>query len=245
MDERDRIIADLREAVKARDDFLAIVVHELRNPLNPIQIYLQLIRSAEKAGDRGRFSTYLDRLEALVDRFLKRSGLLLEVSRITSAGLQLNHSRVNLSKLIIETVTDYEPLLARSGSKIALDIPPDVIGSLDALGAVEIVDNLLSNAIKYGSGKPIEIKLAVESDTARITVRDHGMGIADEDRQRIFNRFERVIRSEPRAGFGIGLWVARRLAEGMGGEITVQSKKAAGSVFTVVLPLGDRKSDEQ
>jgi signal transduction histidine kinase len=112
-----------------------------------------------------------------------------------------------------------------------------VVVHLDQLAVSEIVENLLSNAMKYGDRKPIEIGLASENGWARITVEDHGLGIANEDRERIFERFERVIGGHTSSGFGIGLWLTRNLAESMGGSISVVGKQGAGSRFTVMLPI--------
>jgi two-component system, OmpR family, sensor kinase len=101
----------------------------------------------------------------------------------------------------------------------------------------QIADNLLSNAVKYGAGEPIEVSLVGDSSKARLTVRDYGIGISEQDQARIFGAFERAVSRREEGGFGIGLWVVRHLVDAMHGEIQVTSRPAEGSTFTVILPL--------
>jgi signal transduction histidine kinase len=243
-DERDKIIAELREAVRARDDFLAIAGHELRNPLTPIQLCVQLIRMAEEAGDPAKVHVELARLERLLDRFLKRTAVLLDIAQITSDRLRLAPRELNVSELAHGVAEGLAPVLARSGSEITTDIQPGVVAILDEVAVTQILDNLLSNAIKYGEGKPIELGLTAADNAARITVRDHGVGIGAAERERIFERFERAVRKTTHPGFGLGLWVTRKLTDAMGGSITATGEKGAGSLFTVTLPLNGRKIHE-
>ena len=96
--------------------------------------------------------------------------------------------------------------------------------------------NLLSNAIKFGAGKPIEIAVGAERGTARLAVRDHGIGIASDQRDRIFGRFERAVSERHYGGLGLGLYISRRIVEDHGGSIRCESQPGAGSTFIVELP---------
>ncbi len=243
-DSRDQLIAELREAVRARDDFLAVVAHELRNPLTPILLCVQLIRVAEQSGDGVRASSELDRLERLIKHFSARTTTLLEVAQFSSNKFHLKPSELNLSELIKGIVSDYMPMIHRSGSELTTSIQNGVIVHLDELAISEIVENLLSNATKYGEHKPIGLSLIAAGDLAQIIVHDHGIGIDDKHKERIFERFEQVVESQGRAGFGIGLWLTRKLAESMGGSITVIGEPGAGSLFTVTLPTKPREIDD-
>ena len=100
----------------------------------------------------------------------------------------------------------------------------------------QVFDNLLTNALKYGEGKPVEIDVHGEGDRVMMAVRDHGIGISAEARARIFDRFERAVSSQHFAGFGLGLWIARRIVDEHGGRIAVESTPGEGSTFTVELP---------
>ncbi len=117
-DQADKLIEELREAIRVRDDFLAIATHELRNPLTPILLGLQLIRAAEKSRDKAKLMHELDRLERQIKHFVARTNTLLEVAQVTSGKFHLDPSEVNLSELIAEVVNDYMPLAVRSGSKL-------------------------------------------------------------------------------------------------------------------------------
>ena len=110
------------------------------------------------------------------------------------------------------------------------------MGRWDRLTLEQIVSNLLSNAIKYGSGRPIEIDVRESDGAVRVAVRDRGIGIAKEDLTRIFGRFERGVSLRHYGGLGLGLFIARQLAEAHGGTIVAQSQPGAGSTFTLMLP---------
>jgi two-component system OmpR family sensor kinase len=243
-DSRDQLIAELRDAVRARDDFLAVAAHELRNPLTPILLSVQLIRGAEQSGGNVKASAELDRLERLIKHFVGRITMLLEVAQISSNKFRLEPSELNLSDLVKDVINDYMPLILRSGSALTTNIQNQIIARVDQLAVSEIVENLLTNAIKYGEHKPIELTLTAANDLAQITVRDNGIGIDGKDKDRIFGQFERAVRREGRSGFGIGLWLTRNLVETMGGSITAIGKPGAGSLFTVTLPINLGRIDE-
>jgi two-component system OmpR family sensor kinase len=234
---KDRLIEELREAVTARDDFLAVAAHELKNPLTPIMLSLELVRTAEKSGNRSQSSAELDRLERLIKHFASRTHMLLDVAQISSKKLQLEAAELNLSELVADVVNDYKLLIARSGSVMISSIQNEIVGLFDRMAVSRIVENLLTNAVKYGRGKPIELTLTAASGIAQIIVRDNGIGIADGDKERIFNRFERAVSRDTHSGFGVGLWLVRNLAESMDGSITVIGESGVGSTFTVSLPI--------
>jgi two-component system OmpR family sensor kinase len=239
----ERLIGELREAVRARDDFISIAAHELRNPITPIQLCVRLIRIAEESGNYTKVAAELGRLERLLERFLRRTEVLLDMTKLVSGKLNLELARVNLSELAGSALDGLRPLVARSGSELIVVIVPDIMGEVDATAFGQVIDNLLSNAIKYGRGKPIELYLDVIDHNARLTVRDNGEGIGSADQQRIFEPFERAVKKTDKPGFGLGLWVSRRMIEAMSGTITVSSEEGAGSIFVVTIPLEPRKTD--
>jgi signal transduction histidine kinase len=113
-----------------------------------------------------------------------------------------------------------------------------VEGLWDGLRIEAVVANLLTNAIKFGSGKPVEIVVTRDQGQALVTVTDHGIGINTQDREKLFQRFERAIATREYGGFGLGLWICRNIVEASGGTIDVMSEPGKGSTFTVRLPLG-------
>ena len=112
-----------------------------------------------------------------------------------------------------------------------------VVGWWDRLRVEQVVSNLLSNAIKYGDGQPIVIALDHDGRSARLFVKDHGIGIAPEQYERLFARFERGVSRRQYGGFGLGLWITRQLVDAMGGQISVDSRPGQGATFSIVLPL--------
>jgi signal transduction histidine kinase len=128
-------------------------------------------------------------------------------------------------------------MLARSGSAVNVRGAGPVVGEWDRLSLESAIFNVVANAIKYGDGKPIEIDVEVQPDGARLVVADHGIGIPVDEQERIFHRFERAVPQQHFGGFGLGLWVARKIIEGHGGTIAVASTHGSGSTFTAMLPL--------
>lgn len=234
-------IAELEAQVKARDEFIAIAAHELRNPITPISAQVELLLvAAQRAQHQVPIEIHkgLDRLQRAVDAYIRRATTLLDVTRIASDNLRLEPAQLDLSSLMRQLVNAISPLAERAHCRLRLKIQDGISGCWDRTAVEQVVDNLLSNALRYGAGAPVEIELTRDGKQVRLLVRDHGAGISVDDQQRIFERFERAVANRPRsAGFGVGLWVARQLTRAMGGEIAVLSKPGRGATFTVTLPL--------
>ncbi len=234
---------EAEKSIQVRDDFLAVASHELRTPITPIKIYLQLLRrhiqelppdvlpkarilsSGFKSADR-----QLDRLSRLIDD-------LLDVSRITAGRLILNREEFDLSELMGEIVERFRPESLIAKCDLGLSAQPRVKGFWDRSRIEQVAANLLTNAMKYGAGNPIEITVASEGNVARLVVRDHGIGIAEEEQEKIFERFERAAPVRHYGGLGLGLYITREIVSAHGGTIRVESCLGQGSRFTVELPL--------
>jgi signal transduction histidine kinase len=119
-----------------------------------------------------------------------------------------------------------------------VDAPGEVRCALDPDRMDQVVSNLLSNAVKYGREGPVEVRVRREQDRAVLEVEDHGIGVAPEDQERIFERFERAVPARHFGGIGLGLWIVRQLVEAHGGTIRVRSVPGQGATFTVELPAG-------
>ena len=240
-------VARLTEAVEARDTFLVLAAHELRNPMTPIIGRIQILARAARRPDfqRERLVESLDQLEWLIARYLKRANVLLDVSRITSGKLALERSPVDVCEVAREVIENFRPSRRHTGSDLALDLPGEpIVVSGDRLAIEEILDNLVSNAIKYGANKPIVLRIGVDEEQQRAVIRvlDSGSGISADDQARIFERFERVVQpGEQLPGFGVGLWIVRQLCQGMEGSVRVDSTPGQGSTFSVALQLQSSK----
>jgi two-component system OmpR family sensor kinase len=235
-----RLIAELTRAVQARDAFIAIAAHELRNPMTPMLGYVEHLLSVSRRPESKcppAIIAALERLASQIAEYIKRATTLLDVSRITAGKLRAELSVVDVSAMMLKALHRHRAGAERSGCRLEPSIEGEVSGLLDELAVEQIADNLLSNAVKYGAGEPIEVSLVRHGAAARLTVRDHGIGISEEDQARIFDAFERAVTRREEGGFGIGLWVVRNLVDAMQGEIHVASCPAEGSSFTVILPL--------
>jgi signal transduction histidine kinase len=238
--EHARLVAKLTEAVHARDTFIAIAAHELRNPMTPILGYVEHILSVGRRPESQcpeAIIIALERLAGLIGEYIKRATTLLDISRITAGKLRAELSVVDLSETTRQAVHRHRAEAERSGCLLESSIEDDVSGLLDGLAVDQIADNLLSNAVKYGAGEPIKVSLTCNGIEARLTVEDHGIGISEDDQSRIFDGFERAVTRREHGGFGVGLWLVRQLADTMHGEVHVTSRAAEGSTFTVTLPL--------
>ncbi len=233
-------IVELEAEIRARDEFLAVAAHELRNPMTPIAAWVELLSNlSRREADRipPEILRGLERPEYLVDAYIRRATTLLDVARISSQNIQLSFAEVNLSSTIRNSVAAIIPAAHSAGSSISLHIEDNLIGALDQTAVEQIIENLLSNAVRYGAGKSIDVTLARSVNAARFSIRDNGIGIADYDQMRILEKFQRAASSRSDGGFGVGLWITRQLVLAMRGEISVTSALGLGSTFTVMLPL--------
>lgn len=233
-------VAELEAELRARDDFLAIAAHELRNPMTPISARLELLLAKARhmsGGVPAGLVHGLELLEGGVNAYLRRATTLLEVARASSGKLNLQAAEVDLSTLVRQVTSNMLPLAESAGCQVRLTVEDGVNAICDPMAIEQILENLLSNAIRFGPGRPVEVSFAGDGEVARLSVRDEGIGISDCDQALIFERFHRSRRAMPNGGFGIGLWVTRQLVRAMRGEINVSSRRGAGSAFTVRLPL--------
>jgi signal transduction histidine kinase len=215
-----------------------VAAHELKSPLTVMLMQLESARRAlsmnpamrsaeERVAKAASSGVHLDRLITQ----------MLDVSRITIAGVHPEPEEVNLSELVAETVAQLCDARSPGGSSISLTCQPGVVGRWDRLLMQQVIGNLGGNAVKYGKGQPVEVKLGTENSTAVLRVIDHGIGIDPEDQRKLFQRFERAATARDFGGFGLGLWITRQIVEASGGTIELQSRSGEGSTFTVRLPV--------
>jgi len=200
---------------------------------------VELLLSAVKAGKYSsqQIEQRLERINLVMNHYLKRASTLLDVSRITSGNLRLDPSPFDLADVVRGVVETFAEAARHGGTSIRIEVPLTCPGVWDRLAIEQIIDNLISNAIKYGARQPVDVMLHDGGSTILVQIRDHGPGVSPENRTRIFGRFERAVGpGEHGGGFGIGLWVVRQLVEAMNGKIVVDGAKGGGSVFNVTLP---------
>ena len=161
---------------------------------------------------------------------------MLDVSRIRNGKFTLARAEVDLARLVREALDRLRIGFAAARCDIQFHADGPTIGQWDHMRMEQVVLNLLTNAMKYGAGKPVHISVGLEKEFAVISVRDQGIGIAQEDHARIFDRFERAVPADHLGGLGLGLYVTKQIVLAHGGQIRVESELGKGATFTVVLP---------
>jgi signal transduction histidine kinase len=244
----DRLVADLRAAVTARDEFLAVASHELRTPLSTLRLQAVGLSRWLSQPSLAEYEPALRKRISVIDRQVDRLGKLtaelLDVTRITSGRLELWREPMDLVALAREIVDRYRGEGTRGTPTILFESDASVVGEWDTSRLDQVLSNLVANAIRYGAGKPIHLAVRSSDSSARIVVQDGGIGIAPDQKERIFERFERAVSSQNYGGLGLGLWIARRIVEAHGGGIDVESQLGEGATFTVTLPLAAPPSDQ-
>lgn len=230
-----------REAIKVRDEFLSIASHELRTPLTALNLQLQGIKllmernpaawNPERTGGAiGRALESAERLSQLVDT-------LLDVSRISAGRIELKLSTFDLATAVREAIERLAELIRQASCEVHIHAPEAIEGRWDRLRVEQALMNLISNACKYAPNSRIDIRVERDGERARLSVTDTGPGIAPENLEQIFVRFERAVSSQHYGGLGLGLFVTRQIAEAHGGRVWVESTVGKGSTFTIELPV--------
>lgn len=230
---------------EAKDEFISVVAHELRNPLTSLRGNLQLLsRRMDRDGEfdpaieRGRVNGVIEQ----VDRVSDLVSRMLDVSRADVGKLTIAPESTDAMKLVRRAITDVE---GQSGDRnILLDGPDAVPVQWDPVRVAQVLVNLLSNAVRYAPTGDIQVNVTATDDNVRISVRDHGAGVPPRLRRRLFRLYYRFDDGEEtedglagrQQGLGIGLYISARLAKAHGGELTVNNADGGGATFTLALP---------
>ncbi len=238
--ERRRSEQAVRESDRHKDEFLAMLAHELRNPLAPIRNALQILRLTRADDEAARAATQV--MERQVAQMVRLVDDLLDVSRISRGRIELRRAPVELAFVVQQAVDAVRPVYAAKGIELSVALPPQtIVLDADAVRLTQVVGNLLNNAGKFTpAGGRVDIATERDGDEAVIRVRDNGIGIAAEGLARIFDMFVQEDTSLERSGggLGIGLTLVKNLAALHGGTVQVASDGVGrGSEFVVRLPI--------
>jgi len=238
--ERARVEEALKEADRHKDEFLAMLAHELRNPLAPILNAVQLMRMKPVTDPQLNWSR--DVIERQVSHLTRLVDDLLDVARITRGKIKLSREPIELGALIARAVETVQPLIQERGHQFTSEIPDGTLRvDADPLRLTQAFGNVLGNAAKYTErGGRISLSVCRQGAGVEIRVRDNGIGIPAEVLPRIFDLFTQLDRrsDHPHSGLGIGLALVRRLLQMHGGTIAAHSEGAGlGSEFVIRLPL--------
>jgi signal transduction histidine kinase/CheY-like chemotaxis protein len=234
----------LREQDRRKDEFLAMLAHELRNPLAPIRTAAKIIASPQLAPNQ------LERAQTIIERQVTHMALLLDdlldIARITQGKLKLKKGRVALSDALDAAIEAARPRLDGKNHHLSVRLPPETISlEADPLRLAQILSNLLINAAKYTNpGGHIEVQATQLADTLSISVKDDGLGLSAESMGGIFEMFSQIEGVEGRSegGLGVGLTLVKGLAELHGGTVEAHSAGLGhGSEFIVRLPVSEHQ----
>lgn len=242
--ELERAEERLRDADRRKDEFLAVLSHELRNPLMAIRGGLYVLKHVDPNKERGqRALGVLDRQTIQLTRLVDD---LLDVSRIIRGKVQLQRGTVDLCEIVHRAVEDHRAQFVKAGLTLSLDCPGEpLVAHADAARIAQIVENLLANAAKFTpSGGSVSVTISRDEDRATLRVSDSGVGISEDIMPRLFQPFAQADRTldRSRGGLGLGLSLVKSLAELHGGSAAVHSDgPGRGAEFVIVLPLSKAK----
>ncbi|HVK99992.1 MAG TPA: response regulator [Dongiaceae bacterium] len=237
------LTAKLTEADRHKDEFLALLAHELRNPLAPIRYGVQLMRRSENAGESGGSvdDKVLDMLERQLGQMVRLVDDLLDNSRISQGKLTLQKQRIELATVLSEAVETSRPHINAGGHQLTVVMPPDpVFIEADGTRLAQVFSNLLNNSAKFTApGGRIQLAAEVRGHDIVVSIKDTGVGISSEKLPRIFEMFMQADHSleKTHGGLGIGLTLVKKLVEMHGGAVEAKSEgHGKGSEFVVRLP---------
>ena len=233
-------LTHLKNLEKVRTDFVANASHELKTPITAIRAITETLLEAQEI-EKETSAHFMERLHVQSLRLAQLIDDLMTISRLESSRGKEEFSRTSINELVIRAVTVAEVAATERDIRILTELPDtDLFLFVDGFDISQLIDNLLDNAIKYTKDYGL-ITISLESDGEKATLRvsDNGLGISEEDQQRIFERFYRVdkARAQSLGGTGLGLSIVRNIAEKHNGTIEVKSTIGVGSSFTFCLPL--------
>ncbi len=238
--ENARLYASAEQAVRARDDFLAIASHELKTPLTPLRLQIQALERLVRRGEHETLSPELVsklvgsadgqivRIVGLIDR-------LLDLARIRAKRFRLELGPMDLAATVRGIVEQHAAETRQAGCHVSFDASGPVFGTWDRVRVEQVVANLITNAAKYAPGARVEVRVERDEARARLEVRDEGPGIPPSEQEGLFRPFERA-RTSKASGLGLGLFIVRQIVEAHGGVVSLRSAPGEGTSFVVELP---------
>ncbi len=235
---------ELSKAIRSRDEFLSIASHELRTPVTSMKLHVDMMkRSVEKNQEALISADKVSKLIKQADHGLNRISRLVEdmldITRIQNGKLHIDSEPGNFSAFVRETLDRFEQQLKNAGIQVSLDLPEELILSFSHLRMEQVLANLISNAIRYAPNAPLRVELKVKDHQAILTFEDQGPGIAKENHERIFQRFERLVTPSKVSGLGLGLYIVQEIVRAHGGMVLVYSEDGKGARFIVELPVNN------
>ena len=231
------LVARAERLARERSQFAAAAAHELRTPLAGLQLYGDMI--ADGLGDPHKTRDYARRMSEEAARLGRVVSNVLGFSQLERGNLSVDPSVGSLDAELRSLAERAEPALDRAGAALALDVAPELTAKFDRDALARIVGNLLDNAEKYGresEDRTIELAARTAGDTVEVVVSDHGPGVTEKTRTKLFQPFARGVDADGPAGLGLGLALSQSLARAMGGDLDYRPGSAGGAAFVLRLP---------
>lgn len=231
---------EAERAVKARDEFLSVAAHELKTPLAALRIVAEALM--KRHAELEALPDYIEKSVATVDRqsqrLIRLVNALLDITRIQTGRFDLVLRPVDVAASLRAVIHRLGPSLEQAGCAVRLALPDLVmIAACDRDRIEQVFENLLSNAMKFAPRGALEVTGTMDERKVEVTIRDHGRGIPEDQRGRIFDLYDRGDAALHAGGLGIGLFVCRRILEAHSGSIAVRNAEGGGAAFTVTLPV--------
>ena len=232
----------LKAEIRSRDEFLSIASHELKTPLTATLLKLQTALHNIRSTSLANFSVQnlMDMLlssEQQTQRLSKMIGDLLNVSLVRTGRIELELEEADLCVITKDVIKSFIEKAKKENIDIRLKAADSVRGKFDKLRIEQVLINLLSNAMKYGKQKQIDVQVEKVNNIGRVTVTDYGIGIPSQQKEKIFELFNRGAQNGQRHGLGVGLYIANQIMKAHKGKLKLESKEGKGSTFLVEIPL--------
>lgn len=241
--EYEKITADLKEAVSARDEFISIASHELKTPLTTLIILSQLQKKmVDKKDPRAfaeeRVSSMAEKTEASAIKLSILVEAMLDVTKIQDGKISLSKENMDIGKLTKSVLSRMSIMFTEAGCQQPKFQNSVIMCNWDPLRIEQVLNNLLVNAIKYGNKSAMEVSISQKEGVARVSVKDKGLGIPEADQLKIFGLYERAVSANEISGLGLGLYISQKIIQAHDGKIWVESKDGDGSTFIFEIPTG-------
>jgi signal transduction histidine kinase/Mg-chelatase subunit ChlD len=234
LERKSHLLLKAQEALKERNAFLSTAAHELRTPVAALQLRLDVLHREAARAEAPLPQVHLKNMDQL-DRLTRRITLVvnsvIDVAAMRGGALEVRLEEVDLADAARRVLARLQSDISSSGSEVTLEAPTPVVGRWDPARVDQVLTNLLANALKFGEGKRVVVAVDGDEHRARLAVTDHGIGIAPEDHERIFGRFETAETAKVVPGLGLGLYICGEIVDAHGGTIAVQSTPGSGSTF--------------
>jgi len=228
--------------IRSRDEFLSIASHELKTPLSATLLKLQTALHNIRSTSLANFSVQnlMDMLlssEQQTQRLSKMIGDLLDVSLVRTGRIELELEKADLNVITKDVIKGFIEKAKKENIDIRLKAMDSVQGKFDKLRIEQVLINLLTNAMKYGKQKQIDVRVEKANNIGKVTITDYGIGIPSQQKEKIFELFDRGMQNGQRNGLGVGLYITNQIVKAHKGKLKLESKEGKGSTFYVEIPL--------